>query len=48
MVPYVDDAGEERCFEYVCAGIWQDVVLSIPSGWWQLECWLDDVLFCIA
>ena len=20
-------------FEYMCAGIWQDVVLSIPSGW---------------
>ena len=28
VVPYV----EERCFEYVCVGIWQDVVLCIPSG----------------
>ena len=25
--------GEERCFEFMCAGIGQDVVLSIPSGW---------------
>ena len=24
---------EERGFEYMCAGIGQDVVLSIPSGW---------------
>ena len=33
VVPYFDGAGEERCFEYMCAGIVQDVVLSIPSGW---------------
>ena len=25
-------SGEEICFEYMCAGIGQDVVLSIPSG----------------
>ena len=34
VVPYFDGAGEERCFEYMCAGtegIGQDVVLSIPS-----------------
>ena len=24
---------EEGCFEYMCAGIGQDVVLSISSGW---------------
>ena len=30
---YFDGAGEERCFEYMCAGIGQDVLLSIPSGW---------------
>ena len=29
----VDGAGEERCFECMCAGIGQDVLLSIPSGW---------------
>ncbi len=33
VVPYLDGAGEEICFEYMCAGIGQDVVLSIPSGW---------------
>ena len=27
----VDGAGEERCLKYKCAGIGQDVVLSIPS-----------------
>ena len=26
-------AWEERCFEYMCAVIGQDVVLSISSGW---------------
>ena len=30
-LPYVDGAGEERCFKYKCAGIGQDVVLGIPS-----------------
>ena len=29
----VDGAGEERCVQFMCAGIGQDVVLSIPSGW---------------
>ena len=32
VVPYFDDAGEERCLEYMCAGTGHDVVLSIPSG----------------
>ena len=32
VVPYFDSAREERCFEYMCAGIRHDVVLSIPSG----------------
>ena len=31
-VPYVYGAEEERCFEYMCAGIGQYVVASIPSG----------------
>ena len=26
-------AWEERCFEYMCAGIGQDVVLSISNAW---------------
>ena len=30
---HFDAGGEERCFERMCAGIGQDVVLSIPSGW---------------
>ena len=25
--------GKKEVFEYVCAGIGQDVVLSIPRGW---------------
>ena len=28
-VPYFYGAWEERCFEYMCAGIGQDVVLSM-------------------
>ena len=41
-------AGGERCFEYMCAGIGQDVVQSIPSGWCDvgggsIECWLVGV-----
>ena len=30
---HFDGAGEERCFEYMCAGMGQDVVLIIPNGW---------------
>ena len=33
VVPFFDGAGEERCLKYKCAGIGQDVVLSIQSGW---------------
>ena len=30
---YFDGAGEEGCFEFMCAGIGQDVVLSFSNAW---------------